>query len=207
MVESTSFLENATWVSWRTVTMEKMKLIIFLFFSVCQAPFISNKSVCCSEHSLADVKDQESMRWRLGFGYSLGVPGATCGTLETYRPTGDKGPLVAHLQHAAVGWRSMAWCGNSYFFKWASPPFPHLGRNLFASDLEGECLQAEWTGEEKSGQSQINSTAVIRKLSTVVLVLTHSRSSDLIGSRLDLHMHLETPKVWEFGNSHLEFSS
>lgn len=65
------------------------------------------------------------------------------------------------------------------------------------------------SGLEKRNQvqSQINSTAVIRKLSTVVLVLTHSRSSDLIGSRLDLHMHLETPKVWEFGNSHLEFSS
>lgn len=83
--------------------MEKMKLIIFLFLSVCQAPFISNKSVYCSEHSLADVKDKESMGWMLVFGYSLGVSGAMCGTLETYRRTGDKGPLVAHLQHAAVG--------------------------------------------------------------------------------------------------------
>lgn len=47
-------------------------------------------------------------------------------------------------------------------------------------------------------QGQINSTAVIGKLSTVVLVLSHSRRSDLIGSSLDLHMDLETPKVWEF---------
>lgn len=46
-------------------------------------------------------------------------------------------------------------------------------------------------------QGQVNSTAVVRKLSTVVLVLTHSRRSDLIGSRLDLHMDLETPKVRE----------
>lgn len=56
--------------------MEKMKLIIFLFLSVCQAPFISNKSVYCFEHSLADVKDKESMRWMLVFGYSLGASGA-----------------------------------------------------------------------------------------------------------------------------------
>lgn len=47
-------------------------------------------------------------------------------------------------------------------------------------------------------QGQVNSTAVVRKLGTVVLVLTHSRRSDLIGSRLDLHMDLETPKVREF---------
>lgn len=50
----------------------------------------------------------------------------------------------------------------------------------------------QWT------QGQIYSTAVIRKLSTVFLLLTHCRRSDLIGSRLDLYMDLETPKVWNF---------
>lgn len=47
-------------------------------------------------------------------------------------------------------------------------------------------------------QGQINSTAVIRELSTVFFVLTHTRRSDLIRSRLDLYMDLETPKVWQF---------
>lgn len=52
-------------------------------------------------------------------------------------------------------------------------------------------------------RGQINSTAVIRKLSTVILVLTHSRRSDLIGPRLHLYMDLETPKVWEFTSGFL----
>lgn len=49
-------------------------------------------------------------------------------------------------------------------------------------------------------QGQIKSTAVIRKLRTVILVLTHSRRSELIGSRLDPHMDLETPELWEFAS-------
>lgn len=49
-------------------------------------------------------------------------------------------------------------------------------------------------------QGQIKSTAVIRKLRTVILVLTHSRRSELIGSRLDPHRDLEIPEVWEFAS-------
>lgn len=40
-----SFLENSTWVSWRTVTMEKMKLITFLFL-LCVPSTIHFKQIC-----------------------------------------------------------------------------------------------------------------------------------------------------------------
>lgn len=52
--------------------------------------------------------------------------------------------------------------------------------------------------ERNQAQGQIYSTAVIRRLSTELLVLIHHRRSDLIGSRLGLYKDLETPKVCEF---------
>lgn len=94
----------------------------------------------------------------------------------------------------------MVQCGNFCCSKWASPPF------LLWEELS---LHLPWKANvyEQSGlkqrnqvQGQIKSTAVIRKLRTVILVLTHSRRSELIGSRLDPHMDLETPEVWEFAS-------
>lgn len=55
----------------------------FYFSSVCQAPFVSNKSVSCAKHSNLDAKLQESMPWLLAFDYSVGVSGATCSDLKT----------------------------------------------------------------------------------------------------------------------------
>lgn len=44
----------------------------------------------------------------------------------------------------------------------------------------------------------VRGQAISRKLSTAFVVLTRSRRSNLIASRLDLYMDLETVEVWEF---------
>lgn len=62
--------------------MEKMKLY-FYFFSMCKAPFISNKPVYCAKRSNVEVKYKESMRWMVAFDCSVDVSGAACGSLET----------------------------------------------------------------------------------------------------------------------------
>lgn len=136
--------------------------------------------------------------------YSVDVSGATCGSLETradlqnyweWQPFSDMF-ASCNTQLLAEGiWSGIAISALS------------SGLHLLFFIWEEISLHLPWKANvhKQSGlkqrnqvQGQINSTAVIRKQSTVFLVLTHSRRSDLIGSRLDLYVDLETPKVWEF---------
>lgn len=144
MVESTSFLENATWVSWRTVTMEKMKLIIFLFFSVCQAPFISNKCLLfwaqfgwckgprkhemeagfwlfswCPWSHMWHFGDLQTHRWQRPFGGTF----ATCSCwLKVYG-------LVWQFLLFQVGFTSFSSFGKKSLCIW-------LGRRMFTSRVD-----------------------------------------------------------------------
>lgn len=114
---------------------------------------------------------------------------------QTNRPTGDDTFASCSMQLAEGIWFGIAISAVSsrlhlLFFIWEemSSHLPWKANVHKQSGLKWR----NWV------QGQINSTAVIRKPSTVFLVLNHSRRSDLIGSRLDLYMDLETPKVWEF---------
>lgn len=105
---------------------------------------------------------------------------------------------------SAIGWKfEVCYFDFCYFKRGSSPSFGRKNKQTKTTNpvhlsqianVHVESGLKQWT------QGQIYSTAVIRKLSTVFLLLTHCRRSDLIGSRLDLYMDLETPKVWNFAS-------
>lgn len=130
--------------------------------------------------------------------------------VQTYRPAvgsgwyppspGGDSPLVTCLQVATCSCWLKVYGLVLWFllFQVGFISFSSFGKSSLHLPWRANAHKQSGLKQRNQVQGQIDSTAVIRKLSTVFLVLTHSRRSDLIGSRLVLYMDLKTPKVWEF---------
>lgn len=176
--------------------MEKWSWLCSHFSSVCQTPFISNKSIYCAKHSNVDEKYQESMRWMQAFDYSIDVSRATYCSLET----------CADLQ---TNWEwppfsdTFASCNTLLLAEgvWSAIVISAVSRELHLLFFIREeiCLHLSWKADVHKQselnqisqvQGQINSAAAVKRLSPGFLVLTHSKRSDLIVSSLDLCIDL-----------------
>jgi len=101
--------------------------------------------------------------------------------VQTYRPggsTGDDSPYATRLQIATCSY----WLKVLQFllFQVGFISFASFGKKSLHLPWKANVCKESELKERNWVQGQINSFAVIRKLSAICLVLTHSRRSDLI---------------------------
>lgn len=137
------------------------------------------------------------------FAYSVGVSEAMHGSSEQYRPTDPLEMTVLQwhifkMQHVAMGWKFKVCYFDFCYFKWGSSPSfrgKKQTNKSCASLSDSKCSCGEWAKAERSGPDLQH---CCHQKAEHCLSCSYCTRSDLIGSRLDLYMDLETPKVWLF---------
>lgn len=137
------------------------------------------------------------------FAYSVGVSEAMHGSSEQYRPIDplEMTALQWHIfkmQHVAMGWKFKVCYFDFCYFKWGSSPSfrgKKQTNKSCASLSDSKCSCGEWAKAERSGPDLQH---CCHQKAEHCLSCSYCTRSDLIGSRLDLYMDLETPKVWLF---------